>query len=114
VGSDGTFNFWDRVSHTRHNAYEPPATSLASAAITTTTLNNKSTWGIAKGGRSGPDNGSPRASITTTAFNRDGSLLAYAVGYDWSEGHAANSPNYPNKLVLHSVTDEDVKPRRRK
>ncbi|KAK6834842.1 WD40 repeat-like protein [Apiospora arundinis] len=67
AGSDGSFHFWDRVTHT-------PA-------------------------------------ITTTAFNRDGSLFAYAVGYDWSKGDAANLPDYPNRLVLHSVTDEDVKPR---
>lgn len=44
--------------------------------------------------------------ITTTSFNRDGSLYAYAVGYDWSQGHSANTPQYPNKLMLHSVAEE--------
>lgn len=110
AGSDGTFHFWDRISHTRYKAYEPPATLSTTAA---TTLSKSPTWGTAKGARRSPDDGSPRAAITTTAFNCDGSLFAYAVGYDWSKGHAANTPNYPNRLVLHSVTDEDVKPRRK-
>ncbi|KAK8855312.1 WD40-repeat-containing domain protein [Apiospora arundinis] len=105
AGSDGSFHFWDRVTHTRYKPYEPPAAAMAAAA--TSTLANK-------GGRSSSDSDSARAAITTTAFNRDGSLFAYAVGYDWSKGHAANLPDYPNRLVLHSVTDEDVKPRGRK
>ncbi|KAK6079993.1 poly + rna export protein [Seiridium cupressi] len=50
-------------------------------------------------------------SITTSAFNRDGTLFAYAVGYDWSKGHSSNTPQYPNKLMLHAVADEDVKPK---
>ncbi|ORY69689.1 WD repeat domain-containing protein [Pseudomassariella vexata] len=53
------------------------------------------------------------ASITTSAFNRDGTLYAYAVGYDWSQGHATNNPQYPNKLMLHSVSEEDAKPKKK-
>ncbi|KAI1841340.1 hypothetical protein JX265_007898 [Neoarthrinium moseri] len=52
-------------------------------------------------------------SITTTAFNRDGTMLAYAVGYDWSQGHGGNSPEYPNKLMLHAVTGEDATPKKK-
>lgn len=51
-------------------------------------------------------------SITTTAFSRDGAMLAYAVGYDWSQGHKGNTPQYPNKLVLHAVSEEDAKPKK--
>ncbi|KAF3767704.1 WD40 repeat-like protein [Cryphonectria parasitica EP155] len=47
--------------------------------------------------------------ITTTAFNRDGSLFLYAVGYDWALGFAANSPEYPVRLMVHRVAEEDVK-----
>ncbi|KAK7967245.1 WD40-repeat-containing domain protein [Apiospora aurea] len=109
AGSDGTFHFWDRVSHTRYKAYEPPAAVLS--AVPATTANNRAANGTAKGS-GGSD--SARAAIMTTAFNRDGSFFAYAVGYDWSKGHAVNSPEYPNRLVLHSVTDEDASPRGRK
>lgn len=49
--------------------------------------------------------------ITTTAFNRDGTLFAYAVGYDWSRGYSSNTPQYPNKLMLHAVKDEDIRPK---
>lgn len=50
--------------------------------------------------------------ITATGFSRDGAIFAYAVGYDWSMGYARNSPQYPTKLVLHPVADEEVTPRK--
>ncbi|KAI0879063.1 Poly(A)+ RNA export protein [Hypoxylon argillaceum] len=50
-------------------------------------------------------------SITATTFNSSGSIFAYAVGYDWSKGYFANSPSYPNKVVLHPVQGEECKPR---
>jgi len=50
-------------------------------------------------------------SISATAFNRDGSVFAYAVSYDWSKGYAHNTPNHPNKLMLHPVLNVDCKPR---
>ena len=47
------------------------------------------------------------APVTALAFNRDGSMLAYATGYDWSKGHAENSPDkYPNKLMLYLVPED--------
>ncbi|KAF3059417.1 Poly(A)+ RNA export protein [Daldinia childiae] len=55
-----------------------------------------------------PSTGSP---ITTTAFNHDGSLFAYALGYDWSKGCAANSQEIQTKLMLHSVTVEESTPK---
>ncbi|RYP50245.1 hypothetical protein DL768_004182 [Monosporascus sp. mg162] len=47
------------------------------------------------------------AAITSTRFNRDGSLFAYAVGYDWSMGCARNSPEIQTKLMLHRVLPEE-------
>ncbi|KAK1769339.1 WD40-repeat-containing domain protein [Phialemonium atrogriseum] len=47
-------------------------------------------------------------SITSAAFNRDGKLFAYAVGYDWSLGYAHSTPQYPRKLMLHPVKEDEV------
>ncbi|KAI0844932.1 WD40 repeat-like protein [Daldinia vernicosa] len=55
-----------------------------------------------------PSTGSP---ITTTAFNHDGSFFAYALGYDWSKGYAANSQEIQTRLMLHPVTVEDGIPK---
>ncbi|KAF3015345.1 hypothetical protein E8E14_010785 [Neopestalotiopsis sp. 37M] len=38
------------------------------------------------------DGGSVGGSITTSAFNKDGDMFAYAIGYDWSQGHSKNTP----------------------
>ncbi|KAJ6577280.1 Poly(A)+ RNA export protein [Mycena capillaripes] len=52
--------------------------------------------------------------ISSTAFNRNGSIFAYAVSYDWSKGHSGMTPGHPNKLMLHACKDEEVKKRPRK
>lgn len=52
--------------------------------------------------------------ISATAFNRNGSIFAYAVSYDWSKGHSGMTPGHPNKLMLHACKDEEVKKRPRK
>lgn len=49
--------------------------------------------------------------ITSTAFNRNGNIFAYAVSYDWSKGYAHNTPQYPIKVMLHPVTGDECKPR---
>ncbi len=49
--------------------------------------------------------------ITATAFNRNGSIFAYAIGYDWSKGHEWAMPGSPVKIALHAAKDEDIKPR---
>jgi len=49
--------------------------------------------------------------IPTTAFNRNGTVFAYAVSYDWSKGHSGNTPNYPNKVMLHPIKEDEAKPR---
>ncbi|KAJ7650571.1 WD40-repeat-containing domain protein [Roridomyces roridus] len=52
--------------------------------------------------------------ISTTAFNRNGTIFAYAVSYDWSKGHSGCTPGHPNKLFLHACKDDEVKKRPRK
>ena len=53
-------------------------------------------------------------SISATAFNRNGSIFAYAVSYDWSKGYQQNTPQYPNVVKFHATQDEEVKPRMKK
>ncbi|KAH6669584.1 WD40-repeat-containing domain protein [Halenospora varia] len=49
--------------------------------------------------------------ISATAFNRDGTIFAYAVSYDWSKGHAFNTPQHVNKVMLHPVSTDECKPK---
>lgn len=49
--------------------------------------------------------------ISATAFNRNGNIFAYAVSYDWSKGYASNTPQYPNKVMMHPVNGDECKPR---
>ncbi|KAI5119654.1 hypothetical protein M0805_007745 [Coniferiporia weirii] len=49
--------------------------------------------------------------ITSTAFNRTGSIFAYAVSYDWSKGHSGMTPNHPNKIMLHACKEDEVRKR---
>ncbi|KAG0370724.1 Poly(A)+ RNA export protein [Gamsiella multidivaricata] len=51
--------------------------------------------------------------ISSTCFNRNGSIFAYAISYEWNKGHAGALQQGPNKIMLHAVNDVDVKPRRR-
>jgi len=51
--------------------------------------------------------------IVSTAFNRLGTIYAYAVSYDWSKGHAGMAPGHPNKVMLHAVKEEEVRKRPR-
>ncbi|KAL2204168.1 WD40 repeat-like protein [Sarocladium strictum] len=50
-------------------------------------------------------------SITATTFNKNGSIFAYAVSYDWSKGYQHNTAQYPNKVMLHPVNQDECKPR---
>lgn len=49
--------------------------------------------------------------ISATGFNSDGSIFAYAVSYDWSKGYLFNTPDAPNKVMLHPVSVDDCKPK---
>lgn len=50
-------------------------------------------------------------SIASTGFNRNGNIFAYAISYDWSKGHQANTPQYPTKVMLHPIKEDEAKPR---
>ncbi|EGP83103.1 poly(A)+ RNA export protein [Zymoseptoria brevis] len=49
--------------------------------------------------------------ISATAFNRTGSIFAYAVSYDWSKGYQFNTQQTPNKIMLHPIVGDECKPR---
>jgi len=49
--------------------------------------------------------------VTSGKFNGAGDLFAYAVSYDWSRGHEGNNPNMPKSLMIHRVTEAEVKPK---
>ncbi|KAI0058781.1 WD40 repeat-like protein [Artomyces pyxidatus] len=51
--------------------------------------------------------------ISSTAFNRTGTIFAYAVSYDWSKGHSGATPGHPNKIMLHATKEEEVKKRQK-
>ena len=50
-------------------------------------------------------------SITATSFNRQGTVFAYAVSYDWSQGFQRNTQQGVHKIMLHGVQQEEIKPR---
>jgi mRNA export factor len=52
------------------------------------------------------------APIPCGGFNRDGSIFAYAVSYDWSKGGSdPMAATGQNNIFLHAVSDTEVKPR---
>ncbi|KAJ3241286.1 hypothetical protein HDU81_001271 [Chytriomyces hyalinus] len=50
-------------------------------------------------------------SISATAFNRNGTIFAYASSYDWGKGHEHYKQGSPNQIFLYALKDEDVKPK---
>lgn len=52
---------------------------------------------------------SMQASIPVVNFNRNGTVFAYALSYDWHQGYMNNRPDYPNVVRLHATTDAEVK-----
>lgn len=50
------------------------------------------------------------APIPCGNFNRDGSLYAYAVSYDWSRGYSEYNPaTAKNYILLHQTQEAEVK-----
>ncbi|GFH05583.1 WD_REPEATS_REGION domain-containing protein [Haematococcus lacustris] len=50
------------------------------------------------------------APIPCSSFNKDGSLYAYAVSYDWSRGYSDYQPQQmKNTILLHQVKEDEVK-----
>ncbi|KNC46295.1 transducin family protein/WD-40 repeat family protein [Thecamonas trahens ATCC 50062] len=53
-------------------------------------------------------------SISASSFNRDGSIYAYAVSYDWSKGAASYKQNEGSWIYLHPTPDDEIRSRPRK
>ncbi|KAG0336408.1 hypothetical protein BG004_008073, partial [Podila humilis] len=51
--------------------------------------------------------------ISAAAFNRNGSIYAYAVSYDWSKGYTGQTADAKNSIMLCPVNDADTKPRKK-
>lgn len=54
------------------------------------------------------------AAITAVAFNHSGQYMSYAISYDWAQGHAGNKPGLPNKVLIHTCQEEEVRKRPKK
>ncbi|MBW0483882.1 hypothetical protein O181_023597 [Austropuccinia psidii MF-1] len=64
--------------------------------------------------------------VTSVSFNRTGTVFAYTVSYDWSQGHAGAQPlagaasagginaTQTNKIMLHALKDDEIKKRPKK
>jgi hypothetical protein len=49
-------------------------------------------------------NGNVPAPITCSSFNREGSIFAYGVSYDWSRGYSEYNPQtMKSAILLHPV-----------
>lgn len=57
-----------------------------------------------------PNVGAP---ITSMSFNRNGTIFAYARGYDWAQGYQGNRPDYPTDVKLHSLKDDETKQKKK-
>jgi len=49
--------------------------------------------------------------IVAAAYNNtnSGNRFAYAVSYDWAHGHKGAVAGHPNKIMIHTVKDEEIK-----
>lgn len=54
------------------------------------------------------------STILATAFNKNGSIFAYAMSYDWSQGIQGNRPDYPHVVKLHGTKDEETKQKKKR
>ena len=97
TGADGTIHFWDKDGRIRLKC------SLYSSSFLYFTKLSFTFPHPAFEAQPGP--------ISATTFNRNGSIFAYAVSYDWHKGHSGMTPNHPNKLMLHACKDDEVKKR---
>lgn len=52
--------------------------------------------------------------ITSTAFNRNGTIFAYARSYDWSQGYQGNRPDIPHDIKLHPLKDDEIKQKKKR
>lgn len=51
--------------------------------------------------------------ITAGKFSADGGLYAYAVSYDWSQGHEVHLQDLPRQVLIHRCAEAEVTPHSR-
>ncbi|KAF9897818.1 hypothetical protein BX616_004935 [Lobosporangium transversale] len=47
--------------------------------------------------------------ISSTAFNRTGTIFAYAVSYEWNKGYAGARQQTQNKIMIHPIDESEMK-----
>ncbi|KAI5480868.1 mRNA export factor [Pseudohyphozyma bogoriensis] len=52
--------------------------------------------------------------ISAIDFSHTGQYLAYACSYSWSRGHGGNVPTHPNRVMIHTCLEEEVRRRPKK
>ncbi len=129
AGSDGTYNFWDKVClmvmniRIGHSAcrslllqaigsHQPaplsPPLGLASPAQPCPPQDSKQRLKA----QAKCTYGNAAAPIPCGTFNKDGTIYAYAVSYDWSRGYSEYNPStMKNAILLHPIKEEEVKPK---
>lgn len=70
-----------------------------------------SMWDPAKRARLSVIKTDKSEAITATSFNAQGTLLAYATGYDWSKGFQYNTADHVPTVKIHVVQEWEVKPK---
>lgn len=53
-------------------------------------------------------------SITSTCFNKSGTIFAYALSYDWAQGYQGNRSDYPTQIKLHATNDNEIKQKKKR
>ncbi|PWZ03706.1 WD40 repeat-like protein [Testicularia cyperi] len=89
-GGDGSINFWCKQSRTRLRTFETKGPANAPKELFKTNPT--------------------KAPITAIGFNRDATIFAYAVGYDWHKGYGAAGQIEP-KVYIQPVNYEEIKKR---
>ena len=96
-GSDGSYCFWDIAERSR--LFHGPTVPGVGGAP----QNKKCLF----------PGGERPAPILSSAFNAEGSVYAYGVGYDWNAGPQWNMPQLQvNAVVLHYIKPDDLKPKK--
>lgn len=54
------------------------------------------------------------STISASCFNKNGSIFAYAMSYDWSQGYMGNRPDLPNVIKLHGTKDDETKQKKKR
>lgn len=52
--------------------------------------------------------------VTAIAFNTQGTLFAYATGYDWSKGYQGNNPSKLPTVCVHKINEWEIRPKARR